>query len=421
MATVILGIGILVFLAHFFTALFKRTRIPDVLLLMTLGVLIGPVFHLMSPQDFGKAGNVMSTLALIVILFESGIAMDPKSITKALRPSATIALPTFAATVGIVAAFSIYVLGTAPLVGWIAGAVLGGVSAAVVIPLVKSLGAGEVFANTMILESAMGDVLSIVLLLGLVQASQSGDLNPARMLGAVVSSLLMAAFIGVFGGIAWLLVLNKVRQLPDTAFTTLAVVFILYGVADEMGFSGAIAALTFGATLTNYEELPIRRFAMFRQRELGEIDEKDVAFFMEILFLLKTFFFVYLGASIQFGEARLAGMAALLCAAIYLARAVIVRLLMRHESFAWNHLSLAAVMVPKGLVSAVLAGIAVEAKVPGAESLREFVYMVILVSVSVTAICIPLMERRPFTGIFRWIFAGGVEPAPHADSEVEPV
>jgi cell volume regulation protein A len=43
MAEIVLVIGLLVFLAHFFTALFRRTRIPDVLLLLLLGVVLGPL------------------------------------------------------------------------------------------------------------------------------------------------------------------------------------------------------------------------------------------------------------------------------------------------------------------------------------------------------------------------------------------
>ena len=76
MAAILLGIGLLVFLAHFFAALFARTRVPDVLLLMVLGIVLGPVTHLLAPDDFGKVGPVLSNLACLVILFESGLTLD---------------------------------------------------------------------------------------------------------------------------------------------------------------------------------------------------------------------------------------------------------------------------------------------------------------------------------------------------------
>ena len=72
LSNIILLVGILVFVAHFLSQLFRKTNIPDVLMLMLLGILVGPALGLVSPSDFGKVGSVLSTIALVVILFESG-------------------------------------------------------------------------------------------------------------------------------------------------------------------------------------------------------------------------------------------------------------------------------------------------------------------------------------------------------------
>lgn len=418
MAGAILAIGILVFVAHFFTALFKRTRIPDVLLLTILGILIGPVGHLVSLEQFGQVGRVMSTLALIVILFEGGITIQPEVLARAVRPTLRITFPTFAATMGASYLAAVYLLGVSPSMGWIAGAILGGVSSAVVIPLVKSMRMREPLGTTLIMESALGDVLSIVVLLALVEAVAVGALNPAKMLGTIMASLLMAGLIGLAGGAAWLLVLNKVRQFPNTAFTTLAMVFILYGVADELGFSGAITALAFGATLTNYEHIGFTKLKMFQEREVGHIDETDVSFFMEVLFLLKTFFFVFLGMSIRFEDLRLIGWAAAFCAVVYLARVIIVRFTLIREEVSWRDLAWTSMMVPKGLVAAVLAGIPVEQGIEGAQVVRNFTYMVVLISICLTALAVPLVDKGWIGAIFRAIFSH--KQAPEEDDSGNP-
>ena len=406
MAGIILAIGLLVFLAHFFTAVFQRTRIPDVLLLMGLGILLGPVGHIVQPADFGQVGRVMSTLALIVILFEGGIALDPPVLRRAIRPTLWLTFPTLIATVLATYFTAVYLLHVPPMTAWMAGAILGGVSAAVVIPLVKSMQMREPLGTALVMESALGDVLCIVLLLGLVEAAAAGSLNPAKMVGSIFASLVMAAAIGLAGGVAWLLVLNKVRQFPNTAFTTLAMVFILYGVADELGFSGAIAALAFGAMLTNYDAMGLRKIPAFHERDLGKIEQQDVSFFMEILFLLKTFFFVYLGVSIRFQNLELAAWAGILCAIVYAARLVIVRLTIFQENVSWKDLAFSSLMVPKGLVAAVLAGIPVERGVEGAGLVRDFTNMVVLFSICLTAIVIPLADRGPIGAIYRAIFGG---------------
>ena len=408
MAGAILAIGILVFLAHFFTALFKRTRIPDVLLLMGLGLVLGPVLHIVSPGDFGKVGAVMSTLALIVILFESGVALDPPVLAKAIWPTAFLTFPTFFFTMILTYLITVMGLDMPPSLGWMAGATLGGVSAAVVIPLVKTIRIKEPLSTALVMESALGDVLSIVVLLGIIQGVVSGNMAPVQITGDVISSLSMACVIGIVGGMVWLVVLNWVRQFPNSAFTTLAFVFIIYGITDVLGYSGAIASFAFGATLTNYEYLPWSRYRLFGETHHGKIEPSDISFFSEILFLLKTFFFVYMGTSISFRDSRFLAWAFLLCVCIYALRLLTVRALIgikgtRHDLVA------ASLLIPKGLVAAVLAGIPVEEGIEGAEVIRDFVYMTILSSISITAVMLPLSGHPPLRQFYDRVFKGASE------------
>src|SRR3972149_2997755 len=72
-ALVILFVGLLVFLAHFLTALFEKTRVPDVLPLVALGVLIGPVAKLVTPEAFGQVGPVFTTVALSTLTLKSSV------------------------------------------------------------------------------------------------------------------------------------------------------------------------------------------------------------------------------------------------------------------------------------------------------------------------------------------------------------
>ena len=50
----VFSVGLIIFAAHFFTALFERTRIPDVLPLILIGILIGPIFGIVSLTVFGE-------------------------------------------------------------------------------------------------------------------------------------------------------------------------------------------------------------------------------------------------------------------------------------------------------------------------------------------------------------------------------
>lgn len=56
-ALIIIFVGMLVFLAHFFVVDFERTRVRDVHYLIIIGLVLGPVLHFIRPEDFGKRGK----------------------------------------------------------------------------------------------------------------------------------------------------------------------------------------------------------------------------------------------------------------------------------------------------------------------------------------------------------------------------
>ena len=59
------GLLILAFLAN---RVFSLTRVPDVVVLMGLGVLLGPGLGLLNAETLGKATNLLGTLAIILVL-----------------------------------------------------------------------------------------------------------------------------------------------------------------------------------------------------------------------------------------------------------------------------------------------------------------------------------------------------------------
>ena len=64
---IIILIGLFIFWGHYLNGVFERKSIPDVLGLMFIGLLIGPIFHLVDPASFGKFGPIFSNLVLIFI------------------------------------------------------------------------------------------------------------------------------------------------------------------------------------------------------------------------------------------------------------------------------------------------------------------------------------------------------------------
>ncbi|HUX89424.1 MAG TPA: cation:proton antiporter [Gallionellaceae bacterium] len=389
MSTTILLIGLMVFFAHFLSLQFRKTNIPDVLVLILVGIVIGPVLGFVTPEDFGKIGSLIAAIALVVILFESGTSLEVGVLRKALATTGVLTMWCFVLTTLIVALLGIYLLDLSLLAATILGVTLGGTSSAVVIPMVNALRVSEKPATVMVLESVLTDVLCIIGVFALLQAHTQGGIEPGRLVGSVMSALIFAAIIGVLGGIGWLLVLGKVRNFPNTISSTLAYVFIVYGLTELLGFSGAIAALALGITLTNFEKFGLHRIQQL-DRKLEPLNEIDLVFYREAVFLLKTYFFVYLGVSIRFGAATLIMVAALMTLLVYVMRLVLTRVALRDPVYKLRDTAITSMMVPKGLAAAVLAGLPLQYGVTGGEVIRDTTYMVVLVSISLSALLVAL-------------------------------
>jgi len=409
MVTVILSVGVLLFAASLFIALFRRTQIPDVLLLIVLGLLLGPVTGTVSPEDFGKAGSAMSTIALTVILFESGLSLQLAVLRQSLAATLRVTTLTFLGTLAIVAACGRFALELPWTLALALGAILAGTSSAVVIPMVKHLGLERVPGTVLVLESALTDVLCIIVAGAFLNAFVSGSASPAAIAAGVAKSFSFAAVVGGLAALLFLFAVNLVRRMPNAMVGVIAFVLVTYGVAESLGASGAIAALTLGFVISNRVALGISRLRPFDH--VAELREpRYVGWFLaDAIFLLKTFFFVFLGISVRFADWRLTGLAIGSVVAIYLARTIIVRLTMAATTTRWDA-SVMAVMGPKGLAAAVLAGVPVQMGIPQGEVMQQFTYIVVLASIVLTSLLVPQLATGPVGAAMGHVFGAYASP-----------
>lgn len=399
---VIAAVGALIFLAHFFSALFSRTRVPDVLLLTLLGLIIGPVLHLITPAAFGSVGPVFTTVTLVLLLFEGGLDMDFDVLRKSLRGTVSLTLVNFAATVAVVGGAGWRLGHLTPMNSLMLGAMVGGTSPAVIIPLAAQLGLGRQAGATLFLESALSDVLSIIVTLALVDAARIGRVHVAGVVGGLLASLIVSTLFGVSSALAWSLLINRVRNLKHTAFTTAAFLFLVYGLVDYLGFSGPVTALAFGVTLGNIKLLDggLRRLTM---AEPMGMNTSERSFLGESLFLLRTFFFVYVGLSIQLTNAHWLASGLAVALLIYMARPAAVRLGADH-SLPRSDAARMAALAPKGLAAAALASIPVEQGLAQGALIQSLVYVIILFTIVFATSLVFFQDRTPLGRMYRWMF-----------------
>lgn len=396
-------IGLLIFTAHLFSEIFSRKRIPDVLFLIIIGLLIGPVFHWISPESLGNAGSLFSGITLVTILFESGTQLRFSALKDSFRGALKLTALNFILSAVAVWLVGWLILKIDPVVSMMLGCILGGTASAVVIPIVRQMHMSEKPAIMLILEAAIGNVFSIVLALALMQAIKSRHVEFGAILGDIFSSFILATVMGLFGAIFWALILDQVRNIKYSILTTPAFVFIIYGINEWMGFSGAIAALAFGIGLANIDGIYNAWLKKFIKKVPVNLNETERSLFSELVLLLKTFFFIYVGISIQLKSWEPIVIGLGISILLFIIRIPAVRFaISKKEGIPEKEVVFMSALNPKGLTAAVLATQAL-IYIPEMETamfVRNIVFSVILFSIVINSILIPVIDKEE--GLYRF-------------------
>jgi len=388
---IVMILGGLIFFSHLLNKLFEKTKIPNVLILITIGIVAG--FFVDSNIFFGEVGRVFTTITLIIILFESGVGLKLQDLKASILSATLVTIINFVLTVGIVVAVTMWLADFEFMPALFLGSILGGTSSAVVIPMVRQLKMGQKAGTVLLLESAFTDVLCLVVGLAVLESMKAGDLKTTVILGSMAKSFLLAILLGLLGGIVWSILLKWIRGVKNSMFTTLALVFIIYGSAEMFNLNGGIAALSFGIVLGNSEFIDKSKLwnKIFRV-ETAKLNENEKNFFSEIVFVLQTYFFVYIGMVIEFGSPMIYLISIAIVCLVIITRIPTTRLFVRKDCSSEDKL-LMSIMMPKGLVPAILASIPLHEGLQYGQQIAEFGYAVVLTSIVFCSLLIIILGR----------------------------
>jgi cell volume regulation protein A len=394
-ALTVLFLGMLIFLGNILNRIFTLTKIPDLLFLIGIGLVIGPVLGLVTPSSFGIVGPIFTTVTLAIILFEGGLHLRVETIRESFNCTIVLTMASFSVTV-LLATGVLYYGGYLPfLPALMLGAIVGGTSSAVVIPMIDFLNLRKDSGAILSIESGVTDVLCIIILLTILDVYKLGTVDLRITAGRLIASLLMAIILGVLGGVFWSTIYSRLGNIRSI-FLTPAFLFIIYGIVDMLGYSGAIAALAFGITLGNLDSFNISRiFSPAQNIPQVELTPTEKIFLAQLVQLLKTFFFIYIGLSIEFSSTESFIIGGAIVLALFVIRILLVYVSVPRTIPVWDA-SVIAIMVPKGLAAAVLAAIPFQAGVTGGAFIESTTYAIILFSIGVCSVLVilgPVLQK----------------------------
>jgi len=345
-ASVIIVIG---FLGSY---LFDRTGLPDILFLIVLGVIFGPILRFFDPTTITGLAPYIATLALVFILFDGGLRMNIYQIFSESPRAELLAMVGFVLSVITITLFTYFLMGVPLLYGVLLGSICGGSSSIVAISIARGIKVSERCATTITLESAITDILCIVVSLSAIGIILTGQADYVIVGREITTQFSTGAVVGVFFGVFWLSMLQRVARVPYAYMLTLAIVLLAYCVSEYLGGSGALSSLLFGVMLGNEKEI----FKMLKRERTRDtvIDEGMKRFESEIAFLIKTFFFVYLGLIVVITNINMLILGIILSFLLLLVRYATVQLATVSSPFTRDERNIMSIVLTRGLSAAVL-------------------------------------------------------------------
>ncbi|MFT6865766.1 MAG: hypothetical protein ACJA08_000591 [Cyclobacteriaceae bacterium] len=346
-----IGISLIIIISYFFNFISRKSKIPSVLLLIGLGV---GIKELLNYYQFDWDTHIMGVLkllgvvGLIMIVLEAALDLE---LTKEKKPllikSFFVALLGLGGTAIAIAYVFDYFIFHDFIKSLLYAIPLSILSSAIIIPSVASLLGHK--REFMIYESTFSDILGIMFfyfLIGGVDASGAKEVL-MEISGSIIVTIVLSLVISYV-----LVVLLQKLKSKVKLFFLISILILLYSVGKMFHLSSLLIIMVFGLVLNNYTlffQGKLKKLII--PEALEEITGDFHMVTMETAFVVRTFFFVIFGMTLDFsGITHLPSiyLALGVLSITYLIRFVLLKLFIR------TNITPQLWLAPRGLITVLL-------------------------------------------------------------------
>ena len=380
---ILLG-GLLVLAGIMSSLVAMRFGAPLLLVFLVVGMLAGESGPLGLKFDDVRTTYAVGSIALALILFDGGLRTRFATFRSVLGPAITLATAGVLLTAAITAPIAAVLFDLRWIEGLLVGAVVASTDAAAVFFLMHARGlrVRPRVSATLEVESGSNDPFAVLLTMLLVEFLAVGDRSWQHVVQVLAEQAILGTIIGVLGGRAMVLVLNRLNlaQGLHAPFVATGAV-VIFGLAAAVHASGFLAVYLAGLVLGNR---PTRAH------------NTVVVFLDAVTWLAQIVMFVLLGLLVW--PLRLIGTLwpalAVAAALMLVARPVAVFLCLAPFRFPWREKAFIAWVGLRGAVGIFLASIPLLVGLPKAYLYFDIAFVVVLVSLLVQGWTIAAAARR---------------------------
>ena len=362
-------------------------RIPEILLLVLFGALLGPsILDVIDVPLDSLGAQLIFTLGVSMILFYGGLNLSFNVLRQVWVGLGLLILPGVILTAAVTGAAAHLAFGLSWTAALLMGAVLSPTDPAILIPLFVRSRLRPKVAETVVAESAFNDPTGAVLALALASVLVSGDSSVGTPVADFLGNLAISTVIGIVAGVLLSATVSSRRAgiwRESSGAAALMVVTISYFSLDSAGGSGYLGAFLAGLIAANMEHM-----GLGMQQE----HEREMRRFAANTADLVTFFvFLVLGANIPFGVLgdNLLPALAVIGVLILVARPIVVLACTGPDRRgAWTSREIAFLCWTRetGVVPAALVGVLAGLGVPNIDTYASVVALAIIMTLVLQAL-----------------------------------
>ncbi|CEO05457.1 cation:proton antiporter [Paraclostridium sordellii] len=373
----------------------EKLKIPDVILYLIAGIVIGPaVLNLISVDSFPIENNLILTFGSAFILYEGGREVNLKVLNKVKVSVGLLATLGVIISTVVVGFATNKIFGLPVMTSLLVGGIIASTDPAALIPVFKQVSIKEKIKQTVVSESAFNDAVGAIIVSTLLTIVTSGSFS----VGESAKELLIAVFVGVIIGVLVgyvfsVLISDKKWGIFHSYAPIISIlkVVLSYELATLLHGSGYMAVFIVGLIAGNKK--------LFGLWVPEEDFQSEYHFRESIASLCRMSIFVVLGTHVDLGALSQYWLPSLMVVIVlmFVARPLVVLVCTLFDIKAkWKMNDKLFMMWVRetGVIPAALSGIVVSMKVPGYEVISSVVFMTILITLIVQASTTKLVAKQ---------------------------
>lgn len=378
--------ALVIFAGLIFTKISEIVKLPDVVLYILAGIILGPnLLNWINIERYPIENQLILTFGAAYILYDGGREIDLKIINKVKTSVGLLSVLGVLISTVIVGFFATKILNLPLAYAILLGSVVASTDPSVLVPLFKKVNISDRLKQTIIAESALNDAAGAVVTFTVLGVILGGSFSVISSLTVFSKAVLGGLVVGLVIGYLSHLLTDEKRSGALRHYTAeLMVVAVMgaYLISEHFHFSGFMAVFVVGVICGNKK---VFNFWIPEESFQNHLRFKEV-----LTLIMRMMIFVLLGTHLVFGNLmdNLLPVLAIVGVLVFIARPISVLICTlpdREAKWNWREIVYLSWVRETGVIPAALAGMLLASKVEHAEIISSVTFATILITLTFQA------------------------------------